>query len=92
MQPHEAIVTLEGLDISCNDMDALEVALTAFKEELARSIPITPTILPQKSKYTVYNCPDCNHGLSYLVDRYCPNCGRRLDWSAILKGWGATLK
>lgn len=40
------------------------------------------------TKYYEYNCPKCNVVLTkkwrhvYIrADKYCPNCGQKLDWS-----------
>lgn len=35
-------------------------------------------------KYCMYNCPNCSKVNATFKSSYCPHCGQKLDWSAIV--------
>ena len=61
--------------------DELRLAMTALEKQI-----------PQKVIYGYdeqddIKCPNCDYAISYMdaydkgVDKYCSNCGQKLDWS-----------
>lgn len=59
----------------CNEY---EYALNRLRCEVRKSIPIAPK--KHKQKFTTYTCGQCGFGVDYTTDKYCPNCGRAIDW------------
>lgn len=60
-----------------------EYALNRVRCEVRNSVPIAPKT--HKQKFTTYTCGQCGAGVEYATDRFCPNCGRAIDWREI---WG----
>ena len=58
--------------------DEYEKALNRFRYEVKKSVPIKPKTI--KVRFTSYSCGNCGF-VADPVYKYCPNCGRKIDWN-----------
>lgn len=58
--------------------DTYEWALNRVRIGARYGAPAAPRI--SRGRRVVYNCGQCGAGVSLDRDKYCPTCGRPIDW------------
>lgn len=59
----------------CNEY---EWALNRLRFEVRQSVPISPRV--NKGRFESYSCGHCGFCLDRVTNKYCPHCGRAIDW------------
>ena len=64
------------------DPNEYEYALNRFRWLAARVVPCKPKFYKGRNghKYDSYSCGACGFTIGYDIDKYCPQCGRAIDW------------
>lgn len=64
------------------DAEEYEYALNRFRWLAQRVVPVKPKFMKGKygHKYDSYSCGACGHVLHKGIYKYCPNCGREIQW------------
>ena len=82
----DAVAFFESLpDMLADDVrtdefcDKYEYALNRLRYLVRQSIPIKPRV--EKGQFTTYSCGHCLVGVHYGEHKFCPRCGRAIDWS-----------
>lgn len=61
--------------------DELRLAMTALEKQIPKKV------IYGYDEQDDIKCPNCDYAISYMdaydkgVDKYCSNCGQKLDWS-----------
>lgn len=59
-------------------VDEYERMLNRVRYEVRQSVPVAPKVY--KARYTEYTCGQCGFGVRYDLYKYCPKCGRAIQW------------
>lgn len=59
----------------CNEYERV---LNRVRFEVRKSVPTPPKVT--KGRFTSYSCGQCGFCLDAGVDRFCPDCGRAVNW------------
>jgi recombinational DNA repair protein RecR len=63
-------------DVDRSLLDALADAIDAMQKQVAVKVDIVRDFEDAEEPWP--SCPECNE---FADDKYCPNCGQKLDWS-----------
>lgn len=77
MTNEEAVTLLEATRKMTEGISDLHKACKVAIEALEKQIPMKPS----SYKGFVFECPKCEEPVGKNVDRYCPWCGQKIDWS-----------
>ena len=61
-----------------------EYALNRLRYEVKKHVPIAPK--EDKGGFTTYTCGECGSVVRLDTNKYCSNCGRKIDWSVFRGG------
>lgn len=66
--------------------DEYERVLNRIRYEVDRSVPIAPKVLEAKVRSfgKFYSCGECGFSVREDFYKYCPKCGRAINWRAVL--------
>lgn len=51
----------------------------AIERNTAKNV-ISDEFMSKGDTHERFRCPKCKNGLDYLREKFCPNCGQRLNW------------
>ena len=75
--PPDVIIDGTAYYISC-DYDRMKLDAA---DALEKQIPKKPIMIKDVAE-TYYICPECEWEVDKFDDKYCSDCGQKLDWSS----------
>lgn len=82
MTNNEAIYICTGLQVRVGEHDRIHEALEIVMRSTKRQIPTRPTMYVGEYDHERYPlCPACNQELMPNGEKYCSDCGQKIDWS-----------
>ena len=59
--------------------DEYEYALNRLRYLVRQGVPTKPNVY--QGRFTSFSCGQCGFAIDKATEKYCRNCGRKIDWS-----------